>query len=589
MVGYAGLVYLAVALIFQACLSDQDQSPACQPCNCFISNPQEVTADCANTGLKIPPLVPPTTTILLFSANDLSNFKHWEEKTPFSYVHHLKLDRNALTADSFVNSPFIIFPNLVHLDLSENQLQRIPETLPLGLRVLILSKNIITTLRFPELLKLEELYLDGNAINIIDADGFIPLGQLDSPPSGMPNLKKLEMSSNSIGVIDDQAFTAVPNLEALSLARNEISVVTKKTYQPLRHLQYLDLSYNMIDSIQNQTFKALTKLTVLYLNNNRLQTLPFGLPFLDWADFSNNVIRRVNESESKKDIYPVEVFNLAGNPLHCDCHLVWLKELWDRREYVLKYSEVLEPEEFVPTCESPFYLKGESWDMLGDDVFTCNDMDRTQGFDSPDIQSSLDLKGQPKDTNEMNSERLGKLTDISKSLQPDEVNDYNNFIQDYEDVKPVKKPRAFDFRMSATEITDTSAIIHWHGNAANLKHAFVQYYKFGHRAAALFAPIQLGASQYRLQNLQPGTNYIICIIPVLQGFPENPDLNNCVEVSTQLQASGFLPDAKTLDYHVKVLLASFLVSSVICSIGYLLYELCEKIYSYLYYTKEHTN
>ena len=47
------------------------------------------------------------------------------------------------------------------------------------------------------------------------------------------------------------------------------------------------------------------------------------------------------------------------------------QELYDRREYVLKYIKIPH-EDFVPTCASPSTLAGDSWNLLGDDVFRCD-------------------------------------------------------------------------------------------------------------------------------------------------------------------------------------------------------------------------
>ena len=65
-----------------------------------------------------------------------------------------------------------------------------------------------------------------------------------------------------------------------------------------------------------------------------------------------------------------EVFLIGGNPLHCDCELLWLKELFNTREYLLKYIEI-ERNRFVPICASPDDVRGGMWDVLGDEAFGC--------------------------------------------------------------------------------------------------------------------------------------------------------------------------------------------------------------------------
>ena len=256
-----------------------------------------------------------------------------------------------------------------------------------------------------------------------------------------------------------------------------------KIFYRLLDLEHLDLHSNKIQNIEDETLYMLKSLKFLSLKSNQLTNVPRGLPMLEWLDLSHNKIRNIS-SDHRTDIYPAELFILAHNPLHCDCHMLWLKEIFDRREYMLKHID-LKPAEFIPTCATPKRVAGESWEHLGDEMFTCN----------------------PEDDDEVFEDRTG----------PEELQVKHGLI------------------------SDKSVQVIWsHKGRPTYESVFIHYYIFGQRASTS-KHIEVSAAQreYSIRHLRPESNYIICVIPKL-GLSEDDvedtlkplSMDHCLEVAT---------------------------------------------------------
>jgi len=70
----------------------------------------------------------------------------------------------------------------------------------------------------------------------------------------LENLKNLELSSNSIGIVESGAFNNLNQLEKLGLRGCGLTELPEEVFFPLGELQYLDLSDNEITSLPEGIF-----------------------------------------------------------------------------------------------------------------------------------------------------------------------------------------------------------------------------------------------------------------------------------------------------------------------------------------------
>lgn len=470
-------------------------------CSCFLSGSTGgVIVNCSARDLtSLPVDLPSDVTELIADQNPFEtlsplpvleqlkkiNLQHCKLK----YLNH-KGEPNSVHSENL--------PNLQVLDLAENELSSVTPDLPSSLQILHYSHNDIQSIE-PELLKhltnLHELFLDHNLIIQLQASVFVKPGDesKDDLQTYLSQLQRLALNNNQISRLEPHTFQPLKLLVALSLSGNRLTHLDQETFSGLEELKHLDLSHNHLVLIANSTFKKLESLKHLYLNNNRLTSVPWGLPMLEWFDLSSNLLQTFPE-EFKSDLFPAEVFNIAGNPLICDCHLLWLKELYDRREYLFKHLNV-DSVEFVPVCHGPPTVAGDSWDMLSDDLFLCEGDDvRTRKPNS--ITSSSSNSGEA-------GRVVGKLV------------------------------------VKCGFVTDSTIEVHWSVESlTSFNTLYVHYYVFGKRdKTSKFTQVSIKKLKLTIDGLRPEMNYIVCLIPKLAEVePEKLSplsLEHCVETRTK--------------------------------------------------------
>ena len=458
-------------LVFAAALllSAGDEIPCPTGCTCLPQDMQSAlsTVCTASSAYDAIPSEFPTNSQSLRLEN-YHLLKLPELKTSLPNLHSLSINHCHL--DSLEGLDFSMMPNLVHLDIRHNHMEKVPSLDGTKIEVLHLGYNRIEVLNmsnFGSVPTLKELYVDHNLVDTINISTIFQ------------NLEKLVLHNNNITDMKEALtnLTYLPKLNALNLANNSLTKL--EGFPKMNFLQYLDVSNNSLLEIQDNTFLNLTSLVTLNLQRNRLLNVPHGLPMLENLDLSHNQIIHILEVQ-KPDLYPVEVFNFAHNPLHCDCHMLWLKELYDQREYLLKHIPI-PPKEFIPRCASPSNLVGESWDQLGDSLFTCETSTKVKGG-KPDLVI-----------------KSGKVTG-------DSIEVYWSWT--------VKGPLAYST-------------------------VYIQYYVFGLRSETKrYIQVALAQRQYTLKNLRPNTNYLICVIPkeddqAHSEIPQPQSLDYCLEILTK--------------------------------------------------------
>ena len=383
--------------------------------------------------------------------------------------------------------------------------------------LLDLSNNPFKTLNtyVPGLENVKSLILKNCNLSSIDdyihsfiAVEFLELStnQFQLLPSKLSDsIKHLNVSFNQINYIDRTTINSLRNLIILALQHNSLVKLSDGMFDQLLHLQYLDLSFNHLTHIDANVFKLLKSLKFLNVKHNMLLSMPSFLPLLDRLDISFNSIHEISEN-SKSNIYPIEVIIFSHNPLHCDCKLLWLKELWDRREYIMEHID-LSYDEFVPVCNSPDELFGEAWDLLADSAFTCEQYDL--GLLDKTLEDTTD-----------------ESLDCSKTISLELVN-----------------------------ITDQTAHLKLFSDSPYINLFVLEYYIFGHKSDVLTHHLTSEVKEHAINNLKSLSAYVIC---VRVDSSKNCDIcKDCIEVITKEELSDwqlFLDKYYTLDNHLTVLM-----------------------------------
>ncbi|KAJ0027094.1 hypothetical protein NQD34_018094 [Periophthalmus magnuspinnatus] len=205
---------------------------------------------------------------------------------------------------------------------------------------LTLSRNTIGTIAphaFKDLENLRALHLDSNRLTRITNDTF----------SGMSKLHHLILNNNQLTHIQIGAFNDLTALEELDLSYNNLESVPWVAIQRMSSLHTLNLDHNMLSYIPEGTFSGLQKLKRLDVTSNKLQKLP-----------PDPVFQRAGVLATSGIMGPSSfALSFGGNPLRCNCELLWLRRL--RREDDLE------------TCASPQHLAGRYFWTVSEEEFLC--------------------------------------------------------------------------------------------------------------------------------------------------------------------------------------------------------------------------
>ncbi|KAK7499189.1 hypothetical protein BaRGS_00009449 [Batillaria attramentaria] len=461
-----------------------------------------VIIDCAGKQLQSLPVIRSDSkaAVVNISYNNLAYLKNGDVKLPVHSV--LDLSGNKI---SFVPVDFFgaeTFSRLGVLNFTHNSLTDLGFNLPQSLKVLKLSYNNLRCFSvsiLQDLTQLKTLYVDFNNLATVTAgeNNTKKKSTLteECPFPPLQNIQEVSFQGNKLATLDPSVIRCFQNAQYLSLADNNLETIPPKTFSTFRHLKFLDLSRNHLRFLLAGVFTRLTSLKFLSLSGNRLETVPAGLPMMEWLDLSYNAITTVTDQQ-KGDLYPQEIFLLGSNPLHCDCQLLWLKELFDTREYLLKYVTI-DKNKFVPVCASPSHIRGDTWDVLGDESFGCKDAALQETSDTKDEEVSV-----------------VRLDDLSIRVQ---------------EVGPNYVMLEWDSLNLLTSSTNPADMV-------ERNKVFISFHPFGKKLEKVSVSVHLVTGSYRLKALHPGTAYVICM-SLTDPSSRNPHAkiqrDDCVEIVTK--------------------------------------------------------
>ena len=123
---------------------------------------------------------------------------------------------------------------------------------------------------------------------------------------GYQNVKDLSMKKCSIENLKKGFFVGMGHLLKLDLSENSLTIIEAVDFRHLVGLKHLDLSYNKLTHVSDTAFIRLIQLERLDLSHNRLHVMSLH-------DLASDAERRTLKS--------LRTIELGGNPWKCNCDL----------------------------------------------------------------------------------------------------------------------------------------------------------------------------------------------------------------------------------------------------------------------------
>lgn len=294
----------------------------------------------------------------------------------------LNLKRNFL--EELTNGVFATLPRLEELNLGQNRISRIEPRAFAGLSaltILYLDHNQLSsvpTLSFSLLGSLAELHVGLNAFSNLPDDAFAGLNRLavldlndaglfnisEYAFRGLPGLRSLNLVGNRLSVVPTHQLSGLTRLEELYIGQNDFLDLGSHSFLGLKNLELLDITgATQLERVEKGAFEDNINLETLVLSNNkRLSIIEdsslLGLPKLKHVSLRDNAILSLSETV----FIGIELrqLDLTDNPIFCDCQLLWLQELLNKRR---NFTQI--------QCANPEHLKDKYLNTLTADDLGC--------------------------------------------------------------------------------------------------------------------------------------------------------------------------------------------------------------------------
>lgn len=240
-----------------------------------------------------------------------STFRGIKQLNRLLLVNERKLKK--IEKDTFLPVRYLLLElDMSFNDLSDSEMDEfsLEITKLKTLQQLTLNHNKLTVVRsnwFANLTSLDILNLGYNRIKQIEPDGF----------SELRNIQRISLNNNKfIGYFDQKAFESTrSSLVRLNLANNMIKGLPVFGY--LEKLRYLDLSNNSIELVETNTFALLFNLYSLDLNDNfisKIEKNAFStLANLCYLKLKNNNLSKLPEISKLTSLAILDITNQNGN------------------------------------------------------------------------------------------------------------------------------------------------------------------------------------------------------------------------------------------------------------------------------------
>ncbi|XP_010780714.1 leucine-rich repeat and fibronectin type III domain-containing protein 1-like protein isoform X2 [Notothenia coriiceps] len=435
----------------------------------------------------------------------------------------LRLQENFITAVR--RKDFANMTSLLHLTLSRNTISQI---LPSA---------------FSDLRRLRALHLDSNRLTVIKDDHF----------KGLTNLRHLILASNQIHSISAHAFDDfLSTLEDLDLSYNNLAETPWDMIGRLTNVNTLNMDHNLIEHVPQGVFTNLHKLARLDMTSNKLKKIPPDPLFLRIPVYA----------KSKGSPLTSLVLSFGGNPLHCNCELLWLRRLTREDDLETcasppdlsaKYFWTIPEEEFI--CDPPVLtrksphtvsMEGQHASLKckanGDpepEVHWINpegrlisNGTRTLVFPNGSLEINVTVLKDSGNFTCIASNAAGESTgrvelvvtavphlanSTSRSRDPSSEPAPSDILTSSKVALPNNETRGADRRVSLVELTGNSALIRWSTQTptTGVRMFQVQYNSSGDDTL-VYRMIPSSSNDFLVRDLAPGRNYDLCVLSVFE-------------------------------------------------------------------------
>ncbi|XP_054712507.1 leucine-rich repeat and immunoglobulin-like domain-containing nogo receptor-interacting protein 3 [Uloborus diversus] len=112
------------------------------------------------------------------------------------------------------------------------------------------------------------------------------------------------------------------NLLSFSLTSTNTTEIEDGAFAKFLNMEYISVQHNHISELRRSMFPTPAKM------KNRISSLPTDLfdlmPELETIGFQGNLISVIYDASFKNSLNKLTLVSLEGNPLKCNCKMLWL-------------------------------------------------------------------------------------------------------------------------------------------------------------------------------------------------------------------------------------------------------------------------